>query len=440
MKFLNFFIILIFLQSCSFDNKSGIWINKNKQTEKSDLFKDFKVLTTKNSNFKKVIPFKGNFIFKLNVPFNNLEWLDNFYDKSNNFTNFNYNGLNQLVFESKKIIKSLNSNTILLENNNLISSDQKGNVIIYSKNFNSITTKFNFYKNNYKKIKKKLNIIVEDGVVYISDNLGYLYALDYVQGNILWAKNYKVPFRSNLKISGEKIILSNQNNKIFFINKKNGNAIKLIPTEESIVKNQFKNNLSLNENSLFFLNTYGSLYSIDIETLRVNWFINLNQSLNLDTNNIFTGTTVINFKNKIAVSSNNSTYIIDATNGSVLNTFNFSPKVKPLIFENFYLAITKNDLLIAVDLEQAEIVYSYDINEQISKFLDIKKKKAEFKNIFIGNNHIFIVLENSFSLKFNLTGDLEEIQKLPRKISSELIVANGNIMYINSHGRLSVIN
>ena len=82
MKFLNFFIILIFLQSCSFDNKSGIWINKNKQTEKSDLFKDFKVLTTKNSNFKKVIPFKGNFIFKLNVPFNNLEWLDNFYDKS----------------------------------------------------------------------------------------------------------------------------------------------------------------------------------------------------------------------------------------------------------------------------------------------------------------------------------------------------------------------
>ena len=61
-----------------------------------------------------------------------------------------------------------------------------------------------------------MNIIVEDGVVYISDNLGYLYALDYVQGNILWAKNYKVPFRSNLKISGEKIIVSNQNNKTFF--------------------------------------------------------------------------------------------------------------------------------------------------------------------------------------------------------------------------------
>ena len=359
---------------------------------------------------------------------------------SNNFTNFKYNGSNQLIFESKKIIKFLNINSIFLENDNLISSDKKGNVIVYSKNLNLIKTKFNFYKNNYKKIKKNLNIIIEDGVAYISDNFGYLYALDYEQDNILWAKNYKVPFRSNLKISGEKIIVSNQNNSLFFINKKNGNMIKLIPTEESVVKNQFKNNLSLNDNSLFFLNTYGSLYSIDIETMRVKWFINLNQSLNLDSNNIFSGSTVINFKNKIAVSSNNSTYIIDATNGSVLNTFNFSSRVKPIIFENFYLAITKNDLLVAIDLEKAKIIYSYDINEKISKFLNIKKKKAEFKNIFIGNNYIFIVLENSFYLKFNITGDLEDIQKLPRKISSEIIVAEGKILFINSRGRLTVVN
>jgi hypothetical protein len=431
VKFFSLLIILIFLQSCSFDNKSGIWIDNNTSDKDIDLFKDFKVLNTRNSNFDKVVPFEGNFTFKLNVPFNNSNWLDNYYDKTNNFTNFNYNGSNQLVFEGKKIIKSLNGNPIFLENNNLILSDQKGNVITYSNNLNTVKTKFNFYKKNYKKIEKNLNIIVEDGIAYISDNLGYLYALDYDQNNILWAKNFKVPFRSNLKISGEKIILSNQNN---------GNMIKLISTEESIVKNQFRNNLSLNKNSLFFLNTYGSLYSIDIETLNVKWFINLNQSLNLDSNNIFSGTPIINFDNKIAVSSNNSTYIIDATNGSVLNTFNFSSKIKPIIFENFYLALSKNDLLIAIDLENSAIIYSYDINEQISKFFDIKKKKAEFKNIFIGNDHIFIVLENSFYLKLSMNGDLKEILKFPRKISSELIIAEGKILFINSRGRLTIVN
>jgi hypothetical protein len=49
---------------------------------------------------------------------------------------------------------------------------------------------------------------------------------------------------------------------LFFFNKKNGEILKLIPTEETIIKNKFINNLSLNK-KIFFLNTYGSLYSID---------------------------------------------------------------------------------------------------------------------------------------------------------------------------------
>ena len=122
-------------------------------------------------------------------------------------------------------------------------------------------------------------MIVENNIIYVSDNLGYLYAFDYRNNKILWAKNYKVPFRSNLKLFKNKLIASNLNNSLFFFNKSNGNNLKLIPTEETIVKNQFKNNLSLDEKTLFFLNTYGSLYSIDNESMKINWFINLNQSL-----------------------------------------------------------------------------------------------------------------------------------------------------------------
>ena len=85
--------------------------------------------------------------------------------------------------------------------------------------------------------------------------------------------------------------------------------IKLIPTEDTIVKNQFINNLSLNRNSVFFINTYGSLYSIDIKSMQVNWFINLNQSNDLNPSNLFFGSKIINSGNKLAVSSNHSTYI-----------------------------------------------------------------------------------------------------------------------------------
>ena len=43
-------------------------------------------------------------------------------------------------------------------------------------------------------------MIVEDDFIYVCDNFGYLYALDYKNNKILWAQNYKIPFRSNIKI------------------------------------------------------------------------------------------------------------------------------------------------------------------------------------------------------------------------------------------------
>ena len=440
MKYLFFLIFLVLLQNCSFDDKSGIWKNNSKVLKKSESLKDFEILTTKNSSFDQIVQFKKDFKFQLKSPTINSSWTDIFYDETNNLKNFDYIGLNQLILESVKITKPKNNNSILWEKNNLITSDKKGNIFIYSLKKNKVINKFNFYKKKYKKVNKILNLIINDDVIYISDNIGYLYALNYVENKILWAKNYKVPFRSNIKLVGNKIILSNHNNDLIFINKDNGNMIKLIPTEDTIVKNQFINNLSLNRNSVFFINTYGSLYSIDIKSMQVNWFINLNQSNDLNPSNLFFGSKIINSGNKLAVSSNHSTYIIDSNNGTILNTFNFSTKITPIIIENYFFLITKNDLIVAINLQDENIIFSYDINEKISKFLEIKKDKAEFKALYIANNSIYIILKNSFFLKFSVQGDLESIRKLPKKIHSDPIFIDGKMLYINSSGRLSILN
>ena len=98
--------------------------------------------------------------------------------------------------------------------------------------------------------------------------MGFLYAFDYFKKKVIWAKNYKVPFRSNLKIYKNKIIAASQNNDLYFFNKKTGETISLIPTEETKVKNKFINNISISEDFSLYLNTYGSLYSIRNENSR----------------------------------------------------------------------------------------------------------------------------------------------------------------------------
>ena len=441
MKLFYVLVVLIFSQNCSFDNKSGIWKDNNSSSQKNnDTFKDFKALSTSNKSFNKVIPLDKNYQFKLNNPINNFEWTDIYYDKSNNFNNFQYSNNNKNIFKSKKLSKYKISDYVLFEKNNLITSDEKGNIIVFSVNENKIIIKFNFYKKKYKNINKNLKFIIDKNIIYISDNIGYLYSYDYKNNKVLWAKNYKIPFRSNLKLFEDKLIASNQNNNLYFFNKNNGDILKLIPTEEVIVKNQFINNLSLSNESLLFLNTYGSLYSIDINSMAMKWFTNLNQTLDLNPSNLFLGNEIINNDKKAIVSSNNSTYIIDIKTGSIDFKKNIPSEVKSVIHNNYLFLISKNSFLTAININDGNILYSVDINESVANFFDTKKKEIQIKNMMLINNKIYIFLKNSYIIKLSIKGDIQEITKLSVKINSQPIIIDNSILYLNSKNGLSILN
>ena len=441
MRLINFLIILIFLIGCSFDNKSGIWTNERElSSNKDDLFKEFEKISSNKEIYNKIVPLTSNYNFKIPKIFNNLDWEDIFYSENNNYSNFVYNDLNKILFKSKKITRHKINNYILAKNNNLIVSDQRGNIILYSIEQNKLISKFNFYKKKYKDITKKLNIIIEKNIIYIGDNLGYLYALNIDNNKLLWAKNYKIHFRSNLKVKKNKIIISNQKNRLIFLDKKTGNLLNIIPTEETRIQNSFINNLSINNEDVLFLNSYGSLYSINIINMKINWFLNLNQSVNLNTTNLFFGNQIVNYNDKIIVSSNNSTYLINAINGSIIATYNFSTTLKPIINENHVLLITKNNLILAIDLTTNKIIYSYDVTQKVSNFLNSKKKKLNFYEMLLINNKISFFTRNSYKIEFKINGELENIEKLPAKINSLPIILNKSILYIDNSNKLAVIN
>ena len=305
MKLFFALAILIFVQNCSFDNKTGIWKNEKSFSKKEkNIFDDFEDLNTTKKDFNEIIPIENGYNFRIPKAINNYEWKDAYYDQTNNSKNLLYSDLNQLTFKSKKITKNIINNSIFFQEYNIITSDQKGNILVYSIKKKEIVAKYNFYKKKYKKIKKFLNIIVEKNTIYVADNIGYLYAFDYKNKKILWAKKFKIGFRSNVKIFKNKLITSNENNNLFFFNKKNGNILRLIPTEETIIKNKFINNIATNNNLSFFLNTYGSLYAINNQTMQIIWFLNLNQSLDLNPSNLFYSNQIVIEAGKIFVSTN----------------------------------------------------------------------------------------------------------------------------------------
>ena len=236
------------------------------------------------------------------------------------------------------------------------------------------------------------------------------------------------------------IITSDQNNNLYFLNKKNGELIKSIPTEENKVKNEFVNNISLTSESILFLNTYGTLYSVDNRNMRINWFFSLNKSIDINPNNLFKGSIVINDDNYIVVSSDKNLFVLELKSGNLIHKKNFSAFLNPQISNNHLFLVTKNNLLISVDLISGKLIYSYDINKKISEYLKIRKKNVILKDLLILNNQIHIFLKNSFVLKFNINGSLEKIDKLPSKINSLPIIAESSILYSDSKNRISVVN
>ena len=149
-----------------------------------------------------------------------------------------------------------------------------------------------------------------------------------------------------MKILKNKLVASNQNNDLLFINKNNGEIIKLIPTEETLIKNEFINNLSANNKYLFYLNNYGSIYAIDQNKLQIVWYLNINKSLDPIVNNLFVGSEIINHKDRLVLSSNDFMYILNANDGSIIYKNDISFLIKPLAISDYIFVINKENFLI----------------------------------------------------------------------------------------------
>jgi outer membrane protein assembly factor BamB len=443
MKLFYILLISILIQSCSFDNKTGIWKNENTITKKKNkTFKDFKSINLLNQSSEETIPIEKNYKFQLRPASNNFNWNDIYYDQSNNLKNFKYDENYELFFKSKKISRNELNNFTLFEDNHIIATDSKGNLIIFSINEDKIISKYNFYKKKYKKIKKELNIIVENNIIYISDNLGYLYSYNYKTNKILWAKKYEVAFSSNLKIFKNKIITTNQNNYLFYFDKYSGEILTTIPTEETLIKNNFKNNLSLNENLTFFINTFGSLYAINNDTTNLVWFLNLNKSIDINPSNLFNGNQIIVDKNNLVISSNQNTHIINQKTGQMLYKKNFAlnSSIRPIILNDHLFTITKKNFLTAVNLKNGKTIYSYNLNSRIAEYLKIKKRDADFKDLIILNDKIMIILQNSFVILFKINGEIEYIRKLPTNIKTSPMIIDKSLIFIDKKNKISILN
>ena len=257
------------------------------------------------------------------------------------------------------------------------------------------------------------------------------------------AKNYGIPFRSNLKIINEQIFLANQDNVIYSIDVKNGGKNWQFATGLTFLKSDFYNNFALDEvnKSLFFLNTSGELYSINYVSQKIQWILNFKNASFGGDGELFLSHPIVIKNNNLIISTEKALLNYDLISGEKNWSFPSNSTLKPIATNNYIYMLSKKNFLICVDNKSGKILWSRNIfnNQKVEK---ISKKIGKFYDLKIVNGMLNVFSNNGYLLSFNhRNGNLNFIKKISKNgISSEIFFLKGNMFLVDNNKKLLKYN
>jgi outer membrane protein assembly factor BamB len=374
-------ILLLFLNQCSFDTKSGFWKEKEikKEANREELFS-----TTKVSEFE--------VNRDLQIDINSLASIK--YNFTANLTNndgrSNYDG--NLKKASKYKFSKINNFEeyeleVVTEKDNLIFFADNGTILKFDVNSKLIWKK-NFYTKSEKKNNPILFFAKNENILIVTDNVAKYYALDINSGSLLWSKNHSSAFNSEVKIADNKIFVIDYDNILRCFSIIDGKEIWKIKTENSILKSQKKLSLVISKNQVIFNNSLGDITSVDRETGNLLWIVpTLSNSNSLQAYYLKISSLVLNNNNLFLSNNNNEFYSIDVKNGIVDWTQKINSNLKPIILGKIILTVSNEGFLVVLNSKNGEIIRQTDL------FYGMKSKKRKKINptgFIVGKNKIYV--------------------------------------------------
>ena len=436
-------ILYAFLLNCSFGVGGG-WNDLSEELEQAKTRENAKIIFSTAKKFQEEI--KNNKIIKISKPSTNQEWKQQNFTTGNHVPHLTYQNKKNLILKSKKlgknsfILKGVHFQP-LIDKNTVFFYDPSGTVFSYSMERESLVWKYNFYRKKYKNIPKEINFSISKNNLIVSDNLGFVYSLDKNSGQIKWAKNYGVPFRSNIKIDGDDIFLVNQDNKFYVISENTGKQKTDLETVPSFLKSKNKSNVSLDDirKNVFFITSAAEIYSINYKDKNINWLANLTGGSSDQQIDLFYSSPMVHLDNEIILSSSLSTFSMNSLNGRVNWEFPFASEITPIVFKDYIFLTSRKGFLLSLDRKTGKIVWSGNLFKT-SKKLE-HQKTGDITSILFLSDQIFITTERGYFLFIDYqNGKVTNYAKVSKGFFSKPIIWNKTILIIDNKMRILQFN
>ena len=424
-------IFFIFLIGCSIDNKSGIW-SKNEKIKSANQYKDIifednkEVFQELNKNIK--------IYLKDKYTLNNKK---NYYNNNTGIKNYdgNLKQIKKIKFSKIKNFSKFKPDILYSNNGNIYFFNSKGTIIKFSKNLEVIWEK-NIYSKKEKKLNPLLNLAIEKNTLILTDNLSNYYALNILNGDLLWRKTNSAAFNSEIKIAKNKIFTVDYDNILKCFSIENGNLLWEYQTENTLIKSTKKTSLVLNENKVIFLNHTGDLNTLD-QNGNLIWQTPTSKSIIYEDSftNIYSDIVLDN--NTIYFSNNkNEFFAVSLDTGSVKWRKKINSSVRPTITKDLIITIADNGFLIILDKKNGKLVRSTNIKTKIKK-----KKWDDLVNngFLVGKNKIYLSTNGKLNIIDLSDGLSKKIVDLDKKFIARPYIYEKS-MYILSSNQIIKYN
>ena len=422
-KFLLLSFILLQLNACSFDTKSGIWTEKKdlvlKNTKSTQVFAEEEILENEfNSKLELTLESKV-----INSSFaNNL---------TNNIGRINYDG------ELKKISKYKFSKIdnfeyyepeLIFDNSNIIFFDKTGSIIKFDSN-SDIIWKKNYYNKQEKKLMPVLTLTKNSETLIVADNISKYYAVDLKNGELLWSKYNQSPFNSQIKTYEDMFFIIDLNNVLRCLSIKDGKEFWNVKGDNTFIKSQKKLSIIIVKDVLYFNDSAGNITAINISDGNMLWQTPT-QSTTIFEDTFLLRTSHIIANQEMIVFSNNKNefYSLDLITGNLRWKQNVNSSLQSTIINDLIFSITNEGYLVIIDSRDGNIVRITDVFSEIKK-----KQRAKINPVgfVVAKDNIYLTLDNGrlFVIDIKL-GKTKSIIKIDNNKISKPFILNKNMFLI----------
>ena len=414
---------MFFLNNCSLNENSRIWKNKKDNSINTKnikkIFSEKKIITQFNQELK---------LDLANVKINN-----KIVDNQNNYGFQDYSGsidkVGNYKFSKLDDVNELNFKPVFL-NDGLIFFDKKGSIIRYDNN-QKVLWKKNHYSKLEKKLKPKLNFVLVDKNLLITDSISKYYSINVNSGELIWSKNNIYPFNSEIKRSKNKIFVVDYKNTLRCYNINDGSECWSLPTEDSFTISSSNFSLIIDGELIIFTNSIGDVTAVDIDSGLITWQLPTQSSSIINETYNFKVSKLVSDNKSIYFSNNkNEFYSIDVKTGTTNWINEINSNLTPIISDNLIFTVSNEGYLHVIEKNNGNIIRISDL------YLDYKiKKRKNVKPIgfAIGDKKLYLTNTDGKMIIVDLNlGKVIGVEKIAGNFTSKPFIFNQSLFVIRN--------